>query len=88
MVTKVRNWRQRFDPSVDFIFRRSTEWGGTKYEVGDVIPDDLKGNKKKLLLFWESRRIELARFDQPPGAMPRPPVAPELPDFVERHGTW
>ena len=27
-------------------------------------------------------------FEQPPGAQPRPPQAPEFPDFVEQRGSW
>ena len=46
------------------------------------------------MLMWESERIELGDFEQPPGAYPRPdapdvPDGPGLPDNVDqRAGGW
>ena len=66
MVSKLRHWKQRFDPDAQFIFRRDIVWGTDSYKVGDAIPQALADNKYKLRNFWESETIELAQFDPPP----------------------
>lgn len=80
----MRNWRQRLDPDGNLVFRRPTQWGDTEYAVGDAIPDDLRQNRKKLRMLWESERIELADYEQPPGAMPRPPYEPNFGEWEGR----
>ena len=58
-IRKVRHWKQRFDPAAAFVCRRRIVWGAEIYERGDLIPDQLAGNKVKLRRFWDSGFIEL-----------------------------
>ena len=58
-IRKVRHWKQRFDPAAAFVCRRRIVWGAKIYERGDLIPDQLAGNKVKLRRFWDSGVIEL-----------------------------
>lgn len=61
-IQKVRHWRQRFDPDVDFIWRRSILFDGRMTKVGAPVPKSLRGNRRKLRDLWEAKTIELARF--------------------------
>ena len=58
-IRKVRHWKQRFDPAAAFVCRRRIVWDAKIYERGDLIPDQLAGNKVKLRRFWDSGVIEL-----------------------------
>ena len=49
----VRSWPPRS------FARRRIVWGAKIYERGDLIPDQLAGNKVKLRRFWDSGVIEL-----------------------------
>ena len=63
VIRKLRHWKQRFNPNVDFIWRRRVVFGNETYEPGEPIPKLLQENKAKLRRFWESHWIELAEFE-------------------------
>ena len=65
MVRTFRHWKQRFHKNSDFVWRRPTRYAGELYLAGDPIPDHLKDSPTKLRRFWESKRIELAEFEDP-----------------------
>ena len=66
-VRSLRHWKQQFDPSAVFIWRRATVWEGESFEPGDLIPEKIcqQMGRNKLRRFWESSWIELAEFDEP-----------------------
>lgn len=66
VIGKLRHWKQRFEPDAAFIWRRDMQYGSEAFKAGDLIPQALFENKYKLRLFWESKTIELARFETPP----------------------
>ena len=66
VVSKVRHWKQRFDPNVEFIFRRGMRFAGKQYKRGDLVPKRLLKQKLKLENFWEAGVIELAKFEAGP----------------------
>ena len=74
---RLRNWRERFNPGVEFVFRRPILWLDKQYLPGDTLPDDLKTNRGKLRTLWDAGRIEL-----------RDMVDTELPYAIEQRGNW
>ena len=64
-VRRLRHWKQRFDPGVQFIWRRAVRWHGKLVKTGDKIPKALAEHPTKLRRFWESGVIELANFEAP-----------------------
>jgi len=78
-VRKLRHWKQRWNKNAEFIWRRPVVFGGVMQNPGDLIPESLKANPRKLRLFWESQRIELADFEAPnvsTGIVEAPPAPP------------
>lgn len=86
-IRKLRHWRQQFEPSAEFVFRRPVLWGETQYMPGDKVPPSLQENTKKLRLHWEARSIELAEFDEPRGVT-KSKENGDLPDYVTQCGSW
>lgn len=72
-ISKFRHWKQRFEPGAKFIFRRGLTYGPKTYQPGDLIPDELQNNRKKLRLFWDSGYIELAEFEVAKSPKPESP---------------
>lgn len=66
-VRSLRHWKQRWDPNAAFVFRRVTDWDGTRFEAGDLVPEEFIAavGRTKLRRWWESQRIELAEFEAP-----------------------
>ena len=60
--TRLRHWKQRFDPTARFVFRRATAWGGEAFKPGDIVPDSLAQNTRRLRIMWDARRIALYKF--------------------------
>ena len=90
VIRKLRHWRQRFNPNVDFIWRRRTPFGNQLYEPGDPIPKLLQENKAKLRRFWESQWIELAEFedkDVSTGQAKQPSLPPGV-SVAKAGGHW
>ena len=56
------------------VFRRPVTIGVTLYSVGEAVPDDV--DVRKLRMWWNAQRIELAHFV--------PPVGPKLAGPVDR----
>lgn len=59
VVRKLRHWKQRFDPTARFVFRRRCRFAGKQYQRGDEIPESLRKKRLKLEDFWEAGVIEL-----------------------------
>lgn len=70
---RLRHWKQRYQPGARFVFSRQTRWGDRAYEPGDLIPDDLAGNRNRLRRLWDARRIELEVFEAPDVGTGQPP---------------
>ena len=66
----VRDWRQRFDPAANLVWRRTANWDGVTQNVGDPIPADLRGWLNKLRVLWDTGYIEL-------GPKPKPKPKPK-----------
>ena len=50
-MVKVRHWRERFEPDMDFVFCKRLD----NYKPGDSVPDSMPINKRRWL--WKSRYI-------------------------------
>ena len=91
VIRKLRHWKQRFDPNVDFIWRRRTTFGDETYEPGDPIPKMLHEMKAKLRRFWESHWIELAEFEEKDVATGQVDLLRDVPPgvtVVKAGGNW
>jgi hypothetical protein len=85
IIRKLRHWKQRFDKNARFVWRRDVLWGAHQCRTGEPIPEWIlkEMGRTKLRRLWESRRIELAEFEDadawpqgpPPDAAP-PPESP------------
>jgi len=64
----MRHWKQRYSFDADLIFSRTMKLGICGVAVvkpGDPVTEEMKRilGRNRLRLWWESKRIELARFD-------------------------
>ena len=79
-VGKLRHWKQRFDATAAFVWRRRITWAAdgriAEFEIGTLVPDwVLKSmGRTKLSRFWESRVIELAELKSKSETKPEPVV--------------
>jgi RTX calcium-binding nonapeptide repeat (4 copies) len=76
-IRKLRHWKQRYDPTAKFVWRRSVTWDGEPMVIGAEIPASLAENRTRLRRFWASNIIELLAFDEPDvvtGRVPEPVV--------------
>lgn len=53
----LRHFRDRHKPGAKFMFRRSTSYAGQAYEEGELAPDALRDDPKRLTRFWEAGRL-------------------------------
>ena len=73
-----RHWKQRYNAESDMIFSRRMKVGVCGLDVvhpGDDVPQAFKDflGPHRLRRWWESRLLELARFDGNSGVqLPRP----------------
>jgi len=89
MSLRNRHWKQRFDPTAQFVWNKAMLWAGENVKVGDPIPDELKANDNRLRRFWESGAIQLAGFEAPDvttGQAPEPEPEPEEDDPSHMNG--
>lgn len=59
-MTRLRHWRQKFDPNGKFVFRRSVFFLDRQYEPGDPVPAEAKNMGAKLMNMWNANFIENA----------------------------
>lgn len=89
-IRRNRHWKQRFDESADFVWRRRITMNGRVFEPGDPVDKDLfpaSVLRVKLRRFWEAGAIELAKFDRP-DAKTGEVVDEDVPRIVARVGPW
>ena len=84
----LRHWKQHFAADADLIFSRRMKLGICGVETvnpGDPVTDEMKAilGRNRLRMWWESKVIELARFDGDLGKQlprelePEPVIEPE-----------
>lgn len=89
MSTKVRHWKQHFDPDADLVFRKRLALGfttadGERIDVvqpGDPVTDEMKAafGKHRFKVWWRGGFIELA-------PEPITEAVDEVPPTVEETG--
>lgn len=59
-MTRLRHWRQKFDPNARHVFRRTVVFLDRQYEPGDLVPAEAKEMGAKLMNMWNAHFIERA----------------------------
>ena len=62
---RLRDYRQRFDPTAQFLLCRPIRLGVDHFKPGDVVPEELFDDKRKLQNLWLTKWIERAEAHDP-----------------------
>lgn len=69
-MSKMRHWKQRFDPTAKMVFRKRRKFALGKdgyMSPGDPVTDEIVAalGRQRLKMWWEAGYIELAEYEAP-----------------------
>lgn len=61
-ISKIRHWKQRFNPDARMVLRRDMTFATGKFQKGEEVPDIIYQDKGLMKRLWRLGRIELMFF--------------------------
>ena len=80
----VRHWKQKFNPTADFIFMRGMQLEEGFALVGSDVPEYLRSQAHRMQIWWDANLIALKNWDYDKGV----PTDPEAPAYESLGGAW